>query len=57
MTRSITARDGEQFATRLIKHGTHWVVNLESETFKATLPLTPFLTALLVRKLEKGIKA
>ncbi len=56
MTRSITVLDGEMFSTKLEKHGTHWLVKLESDNFKATLPLTPFLAALLVRKLQKGIK-
>jgi hypothetical protein len=55
--RTLTARDGEQFATQLIKHNGVWVVRLESDTFAACLPLTPFLASLLAKKASKGCVA
>lgn len=57
MTRTITAKDGQQFSTRLEKVGKHWVVNLESDSFVARVPLTPFLATLLTAKVKKGMQA
>jgi hypothetical protein len=57
MTRTIIAQDGQPVSTKLEKVAAHWVVNLESETFAARVPLTPFIASLLARKASKGCVA
>ena len=57
ITRTITARDGEQFSTRLEKHGKQWVVLLEGDTFTARVPLSSFIASLLAKKAHKGCVA
>jgi hypothetical protein len=56
MTRTIITKDGQPVSTTLEKYGTHLVVLLESETFAARVPLTPFIAALLTAKVKKGIQ-
>jgi hypothetical protein len=57
MTRTVTARDGEQFSTRLEQQGGAWSVAIEGETFAARVPLTPFIASLLAAKASKGCTA
>ena len=57
IARTVTARDGEQFSTRLEKHGKQWLVRLEGDTFAARVPLTSFIASLLARKASKGCVA
>ncbi len=52
-TRTIIAQDGQPISTKLEK-GFVW---LESETFVARVPLTPFIAALLAAKIQRGAKA
>ncbi len=57
MTRTIIAKDGQPISTKLEKVAAHWVVSLESNTFAARVPLTPFIASLLARKATKGVTA
>jgi hypothetical protein len=57
VTRTVTARDGEQFATRLENQGGAWSVAIEGETFAARVPLTAHIVALLAKKASKGATA
>lgn len=54
MTRTIITKDSQPVSTKLEKVAAHWVVSLESETFTARVPLTPFIASLLARKANKG---
>ncbi len=53
MTRTIISKDGQPVSTKLEK-GFVW---LESESFAARVPLTPFIVTLLAAKVRKGITA
>jgi hypothetical protein len=57
ITRTVTAKDGEPFATRLEQQGGAWSVAIEGETFAARVPLTPFIASLLAKKASKGCAA
>jgi hypothetical protein len=57
MTRTVTARDGEPFATRLEQDRGAWSVAIEGETFAARVPLTAHIAALLAKKASQGVTA
>jgi hypothetical protein len=57
LTRTVTARDGEPFATRLEQQGGAWSVAIEGENFAALIPLTPLIASLLAAKASKGCSA
>jgi hypothetical protein len=57
LTRTMTARDGEPFATKLEQQGGAWWVLLEGDSFSCKLPLNRFLASLLARKASKGCAA
>jgi hypothetical protein len=57
LPRTVTARDGEPFATRLEQDHGAWSVAIEGESFSARVPITPHIAALLAKKLSQSVTA